>query len=95
MSLGSNLKASTDFIEVLSVGTALISTVLLVSPVQGVGYIGIGSGIGAFTASVLCKSVIFSRKQHHSSTRSLMRPSSTIGFKFIVNPYKKEEHKKH
>jgi hypothetical protein len=55
MSLGSKLKASTDFIEVLSVGTALISTVLLVSPVQGVGYIGIGSGIGAFTASVLCK----------------------------------------
>jgi len=55
MSLESKFNASTDFIGVLSVGTALISAVLLITPVRGVGYIGIGSGIGAFTASVVSK----------------------------------------
>jgi hypothetical protein len=53
MSLESKFNASTDFIGVLSVGGVLISGILLLTPIQGVGYIGIGSGLGAFTASVV------------------------------------------
>jgi SMC interacting uncharacterized protein involved in chromosome segregation len=55
MSLESKFNASTDFIGVLSVGGVLISGILLLTPIQGVGYIGIGSGLGAFTASVVSK----------------------------------------
>jgi len=58
MSLQSKFNASTDFIGVLSVGGMLISSLLLLTPSKDVGCIGIGSGIGAFTASVI------SRKKH-------------------------------
>jgi hypothetical protein len=55
MTLESKFNASTDFIGVLSVGGMLISGLLLFTPSKDVGCIGIGSGIGAFTASVVSK----------------------------------------
>jgi hypothetical protein len=55
MSLESKFNSATDFIGVLSLGGVLVSGLLLLTPVQGVGYIGIGSGLGAFTASVVTK----------------------------------------
>jgi hypothetical protein len=55
MSLENKFNSATDFIGVLSLGGVLVSGLLLLTPVQGVGYIGIGSGLGAFTASVVSK----------------------------------------
>jgi hypothetical protein len=54
-SLESKFNAATDFIGVAAVGGCLISGFLLLTPIKGVGYIGIGSGLGAFTASVVTK----------------------------------------
>lgn len=56
--LESKLNSSTDFVGVVSLGSVLLSGMLLFTPVRAVGYIGIGSGIGAFTASVI------TRKKH-------------------------------
>jgi hypothetical protein len=53
MSLESKFNASTNFIGVLSVGGVLISSLLLLTPRKDVGCIGIGSGLGTFTASVV------------------------------------------
>jgi hypothetical protein len=58
MSLENKFNSSTDFIGVVSLGGVLASGLLLLTPIQGVGYIGIGSGLGAFTASVI------TRKKH-------------------------------
>jgi hypothetical protein len=55
MSLENKFNSATDFIGVLSLGGVLVSGLLLLTPVQGVGYIGIGSGLGAFSASVVSK----------------------------------------
>jgi hypothetical protein len=53
--LESKLNNSTDFLGVLSLGSVVLSGILLFSPVRAVGYIGIGSGLGAFTASVITR----------------------------------------
>ncbi len=58
MSLENKFNSATDFIGVLSLGGVLVSGLLLLTPVQGVGYIGIGGGLGAFSASVV------TRKKH-------------------------------
>jgi hypothetical protein len=63
MSLESKFNGSTDFIGVISLGGVLVSGLLLFTPVQGVGYIGVGSGLGAFTASVV------TRKKHLQITQ--------------------------
>jgi chromosome segregation ATPase len=57
-SLESKINASTDFLGVLSLGSVVLSGILLFTPVKAIGYIGIGSGMGVFTASVI------SRKNH-------------------------------
>ena len=56
--LESKFNSSTDFLGVVSLGGVILSGILLFTPVKSMGYIGIGSGIGAFTASVV------SRKKH-------------------------------
>jgi hypothetical protein len=56
--LESKLNSSTDFVGVVSLGSVLLSGMLLFTPVRAVGYIGMGSGIGAFAASVV------TRKKH-------------------------------
>jgi hypothetical protein len=53
--LQSEFNSATDFLGVLSVGSVVLSSILLVTPVKAVGYIGIGSGLGAFTASVVAR----------------------------------------
>jgi hypothetical protein len=53
--LQSDFNSATDFLGVLSVGSVVLSSILLVTPVKVVGYIGIGSGLGAFTASVVAR----------------------------------------
>jgi hypothetical protein len=55
MSLESKFNSSTSLIDVVSFGGVLMSCLLLVTPVKGVGYIGIGSGLGAFAASAATK----------------------------------------
>jgi predicted RNA-binding Zn-ribbon protein involved in translation (DUF1610 family) len=54
----SELNRSGDFLDVLSLGGVILSGILLFTPVRAVGYIGIGSGMGAFAASVV------TRKKH-------------------------------
>jgi chromosome segregation ATPase len=56
--LEAKLNNSTDFFGVLSLGSVVLSGILLFSPARAVGYIGIGSGLGAFTASIV------TRKKH-------------------------------
>ena len=56
--LESKLNASTDFLGVASLGGVILSGILLFTPVRAMGYIGIGSGLGVFTASVV------TRKKH-------------------------------
>ncbi|HEY9615111.1 hypothetical protein [Allocoleopsis sp.] len=56
--LESKFNSATDFLGVASLGSVILSGILLFTPVKAVGYIGIGSGLGAFTASVV------SRKKH-------------------------------
>jgi predicted RNA-binding Zn-ribbon protein involved in translation (DUF1610 family)/regulator of replication initiation timing len=53
--LEAKLNNSTDFFGVLSLGSVVLSGILLFSPARAVGYIGIGSGLGAFTASVVTR----------------------------------------
>ncbi|HEY9834104.1 MAG TPA: hypothetical protein V6D26_26360 [Stenomitos sp.] len=58
----SNLEAkfnsATDFLGVASLGGVILSGILLFTPVKAMGYIGIGGGLGTFTASVV------TRKKH-------------------------------
>ncbi|MBD2016085.1 hypothetical protein H6F96_19195 [Microcoleus sp. FACHB-53] len=58
----SNLEAkfnsATDFLGVASLGGVILSGILLFTPVKAMGYIGIGSGLGTFAASVV------TRKKH-------------------------------
>lgn len=56
--LESKFNSATDFLGVASLGSVILSGILLFTPVKAVGYIGIGSGLGAFTASVV------TRKKH-------------------------------
>ena len=56
--LESKINASTDFLGILSLGSVALSSILLFTPVKAIGYIGVGSGLGAFTASVV------TRKKH-------------------------------
>jgi hypothetical protein len=56
--LESKLNASTDFLGILSLGSVALSGILLFSPIKAIGYIGVGSGLGVFTASVV------TRKKH-------------------------------
>ncbi|HEY9635207.1 MAG TPA: hypothetical protein V6D14_17530 [Coleofasciculaceae cyanobacterium] len=53
--LEAKLNNSTDFFGVLSLGSVVLSGILLFSPARAVGYIGIGSGLGAFTASIVTR----------------------------------------
>jgi predicted RNA-binding Zn-ribbon protein involved in translation (DUF1610 family) len=53
--LQSEFNSATDFLGVLSIGSVVLSSILLVTPVKAVGYIGIGSGLGVFTASVITR----------------------------------------
>jgi hypothetical protein len=53
--LQSEFNSATDFLGVLSIGSVALSSILLVTPVKAVGYIGIGSGLGVFTASVITR----------------------------------------
>ncbi len=55
MSLESKFNSSTNLIDVVSFGGVMMSFLLLVTPVRAVGYIGIGSGLGAFAASAATK----------------------------------------
>jgi hypothetical protein len=56
--LESQLNSATDFLGVASLGGVVLSGILLFTPVKAMGYIGVGSGLGAFTASVV------TRKKH-------------------------------
>lgn len=56
--LEAKFNSATDIIGVASLGSVLLSGILLFTPVRAVGYIGIGSGLGAFAASVV------TRKKH-------------------------------
>lgn len=56
--LESKFNAATDFLGVVSLGGVVLSGILLFTPVRAMGYIGIGGGLGTFTASVI------TRKKH-------------------------------
>lgn len=56
--LESKFNSATDFLGVASLGGVILSGILLFTPVKAMGYIGIGSGVGAFAASVV------TRKKH-------------------------------
>ncbi len=56
--LESRFNTATDFLGVASLGGVVLSGILLFTPVKAMGYIGVGSGLGAFTASVV------TRKKH-------------------------------
>lgn len=49
---------ATDFLGVVSLGGVILSGILLFTPVKAMGYIGIGGGLGTFTASIV------TRKKH-------------------------------
>jgi hypothetical protein len=53
--LQSDFNGATDFLGVLSLGSVVLSSILLVTPVKAVGYIGIGGGLGTFTVSVITR----------------------------------------
>jgi hypothetical protein len=56
--LESKFNSATDFLGVASLGGVVLSGILLFTPARAMGYIGVGSGLGAFTASVV------TRKKH-------------------------------
>ena len=56
--LESKFNSATDFLGVVSLGSVVLSGILLFTPVKAIGYIGVGSGLGAFAASII------SRKKH-------------------------------
>jgi predicted RNA-binding Zn-ribbon protein involved in translation (DUF1610 family) len=56
--LESKFNSATDFLGVASLGSVILSGILLFTPVKAMGYIGIGSGLGTFAASVV------TRKKH-------------------------------
>ena len=56
--LESRFNSATDFLGVLSLGGVVLSSILLFTPVKAVGFIGMGSGLGTFAASVV------TRKKH-------------------------------
>ncbi|HEY9607661.1 MAG TPA: hypothetical protein V6C85_39110 [Allocoleopsis sp.] len=63
--LEGKLNNSTDFLGVLSVGGVFLSGILLFTPIKAVGYIGVGSSLGAFAASVVArKKHLKAAKQH-------------------------------
>ncbi len=53
--LESKFNSATDLLGVASLGGVILSGILLFTPVRAVGYIGIGGGLGAFTASIVGK----------------------------------------
>jgi predicted nucleic acid-binding Zn-ribbon protein len=63
--LESKINSATGFLNTLSLGTTLLSGVLLFTPYQSVGYIGVGTGVGAFTASVVSKKKYFEAAKQH------------------------------
>jgi ElaB/YqjD/DUF883 family membrane-anchored ribosome-binding protein len=56
--LESKFNSATDFLGVASLGGVVLSGILLFTPMRAMGYIGIGGGLGTFTASVV------TRKKH-------------------------------
>jgi hypothetical protein len=56
--LESKFNSATDFLGVASLGGIALSGILLFTPAKAIGYIGIGGGLGTFTASVV------TRKKH-------------------------------
>jgi hypothetical protein len=64
--LEGKINSATGFLSTLSLGTTLLSGVLLFTPYQSVGYIGVGSGVGAFTASVVTKRKHFEAARQHT-----------------------------
>jgi chromosome segregation ATPase len=63
--LESKINSATGFLNTLALGTTLLSGVLLFTPYQSVGYIGVGTGVGAFTASVVSKKKYFEAAKQH------------------------------
>jgi hypothetical protein len=59
------INGATGFLSTFSLGTTLLSGVLLFTPYQSVGYIGVGTGVGAFTASVVSKKKYFEAAKEH------------------------------
>ncbi len=62
--LEGKFNGSTDFLGVLSLGGVILSSVLLFTPAKAMGYIGVGSGLGSFAASVVA------RKKHLETAKS-------------------------
>ncbi len=65
--LESKFNSATDFLGVLSLGGVVLSGILLITPVKAMGYIGIGSGLGAFTASVVTRKKHLQLAEEHVS----------------------------
>lgn len=67
----SNLEAkfnsATDFLGVASLGGVILSGILLFTPVKAMGYIGIGSGLGTFAASVVTRKKHLQVTEHYVS----------------------------
>jgi DNA repair exonuclease SbcCD ATPase subunit len=63
--LEGKINSAIGFLNTLSLGTTLLSGVLLFTPYQSVGYIGVGTGVGAFTASVVSKKKYFEAAKQH------------------------------
>jgi len=53
--LEAKINSSSDFISVVGLGGMLLSGILLFTPGQAVGYIGVGSGFGAIVAAGITK----------------------------------------
>lgn len=53
--LEGKFNGETDFLGVLSLGSVVLSGILLFTPVKAVGYIGMGGGLGAFSVSVIAR----------------------------------------
>ncbi len=64
--LESKFNSATDFLGVASLGGVVLSGILLFTPVKAMGYIGVGSGLGAFTASVV------TRKKHSQVAKNYL-----------------------
>jgi hypothetical protein len=77
--LEGKLNSATSFFSTLSLGTTLLSGILLFTPYQSVGYIGVGTGVGAFTASVVSKKKYFeTAKQHIESLEKNHRTETNL-----------------
>lgn len=79
----SKFNSATDFLGVASLGGIVLSGILLFTPVKVMGYIGVGSGLGAFTASVV------TRKKHVKVAKEVLN-SLTDGYEVELTENRKE-----